>query len=260
MISPAHRRVTLPAGRDVHVWTVPLDQPPGVCEWLRRALSDDEDVRAEKYVFERDRRRFVVCRGAVRVVLGACLDLPPGRVVFAYGDKGKPAIAGRTGVEFNVSHAGSIGVLAVARHGVVGVDVECLDRRIDHESLAGRFFSPDEAADLLSTPPEARRQAFFNGWTRKEAYIKAIGDGLSCPLHSFSVTLRPGDPVRMRRLDGGDPLAWHLQAFEPGPECVAAIATPWEPAALEIRSFSEPDTPWADGCPRAGGLGPPTES
>jgi len=259
MISPAQRPV-LPAGRDIHVWIVPLDQPPDVCEWLRGALSADEDVRAEKYVFERDRRRFVVCRGAVRVMLGACLDLPPDQVVFAYGDRGKPAIAGRTGVEFNVSHAGSIGVLAVACHGAVGVDVECIDRRIDHESLAGRFFSADESADLLATPLEARREAFFNGWTRKEAYIKAIGDGLSCPLHSFSVTLRPGHPVRMRRLDGGDPLAWHLQAFEPGPQCVAAIATPWEPAALEIRSFSEPNLPWTSDCPRQEGPGLPTGS
>jgi 4'-phosphopantetheinyl transferase len=148
-------------------------------------------------------------------------------VSFTYGPKGKPALSG-TGcpVSFNVSNSGEIAVYAFTRDCEIGVDVEYRRRVVDIEQIAQRFFAANEVDALLALPEDSRHDAFFNCWTRKEAYIKAVGDGLSVPLDSFEVTLRPGDPARMIALNRSEAEAarWTMHAFTPDPEYAGAIA------------------------------------
>lgn len=232
---------------DLHVWAVRLDQSFDTVVALERLLTCDERHRADRFVFERDRRRFVVCRAALRTVLGGYLGCNPAALRFSYGDRGKPSLAvnDRAPVQFNVSHAVGVGVVVVGTK-PVGVDVERLDRTVDFEALAARFFSREEATEVLSLPREKRREGFFNAWTRKEAYIKAIGDGLACPLHSFAVTLRPGLPAAMRWIDGDDARLWCLRGFSPATGYVAAVATRSSPASLTQKRWSDVTSPCCD--------------
>jgi 4'-phosphopantetheinyl transferase len=180
-------------------------------------------------VFERDRNQFVICRGSLRVSLGSLLDRDPASLSFIYGPQGKPSLPD-SAVEFNVSHSAGLALFAFSTTGPVGVDVESLDRDVDAEALATRFFSSQEADDLLSVAVEQRREAFFNCWTRKESYIKAVGNGLQCPLDSFSVSLRPGEPAAIRWIEAVDHNSWRIAAFHPAPRYVAALATSYVPA------------------------------
>lgn len=207
----------------VRLQSVCLDQPESAFARFLRLLSRDELARASRFVFDRDRRRFVVCRGALRESLGRLLGREPASIVFEYGERGKPSLPDAN-LHFNVSHSAGLALFAFSTTGPIGVDVEHVERSVDAEALATRFFSPDEAQELLTVTPNQRRRAFFNCWTRKESFIKAIGDGLSRPLDSFSVTLRPGDPATMRRIDGDDAAEWQLAAFEPAHGYVAAVA------------------------------------
>ena len=180
---------TRPAIHDdvVRLESVRLDQPSEVYARLYEILSDDERARANRFVFDRDRRRFVVCRGTLRQALASFLECEPTRVALTYSNYGKPSLHD-SDLEFNVSHSAGVALFAFAIGAQVGVDVEAVDRQVDIDGLAARFFSPDEADDLLTLPPQDRQGAFFDCWTRKESYIKAIGDGMSRALDSFSVT------------------------------------------------------------------------
>jgi 4'-phosphopantetheinyl transferase len=205
---------------------VELDRPAAAVDSLSRVLSHDERYRADRFIFDRDRVRYITCRGVLRTALGAYLNQRPESVAFAYAKYGKPELDGvaRGRLAFNVSHAAGLGVFAFAAAGALGVDVEQLERQVDIESLATRFFAPEEARELLALPASLRGEAFFNCWTRKEAYVKALGDGLTRPLHSFAVSLRPGDRAAMRWIDGDDARRWRLSAFEPAAGYVAAVA------------------------------------
>jgi 4'-phosphopantetheinyl transferase len=224
----------------VDVWTIQLDRPLPEYRALRTLLDGTERSRASRFVFERDRRHFVVCRGAVRALLAGYLGRAPEDIEFLYGARGKPmvhSINGRDAVQFNVAHSAGLALCAVASGAEVGVDVEWLGRTVEFAALASRFFSADESHELLALPRAVQPLAFFNGWTRKEAYIKAIGDGLSCPLDAFSVTLRPGDPVRMRSIggDAAEASRWALRAFVPAEGYVAAVAMRAAIATLNLR-------------------------
>jgi 4'-phosphopantetheinyl transferase len=220
-------RVAAPAGDAVHVWTVDLDVPCVEYGELRSLLDAAEVARADRFVFERDGRRYVVGRGMLRLLLAAYLRVPPRAIDFSYGDRGKPALRrGHGALEFNLSHAAGVAVYAMTGGAAIGVDVECSRRTVEFAALASRFFSAEEASELLALDPDAQRQAFFNCWTRKEAYIKAIGDGLACPLDAFSVTLQPGEPARMRSIGGdrAEARGWTLHAFEASPDYFGAFA------------------------------------
>lgn len=222
----------------VRVESVWLDKPPDVYARLHRFLSPDEQQRAARFVFERDRHHFVVCRGLLRQTVGRLLDRDPAAIRFVYGPHGKPEL--RDGeLAFNVSHSAGLALFAFSARGLLGVDVESVDRQVKAEELATRFFSRMETDDLLSLPVEQRQEAFLNCWTRKEAYIKAIGNGLHCPLDSFAVTLRPGEPAAMRWMDNGDRSAWSITALRPGPRYIAALATSYVPE-LECAFAAEP--------------------
>ncbi|HLH61214.1 MAG TPA: 4'-phosphopantetheinyl transferase superfamily protein [Ktedonobacteraceae bacterium] len=214
---------------EVHVWRAWLDLPQSNIEELEPALSDDERIRARRFHFARDRMRFIAAHGQLRVVLGRYLAREPHSLSFTYNAYSKPSLAGLSGgkdLSFNMSHAGSIALFAIARNPVLGVDIEYIQRQMEWESIAERFFSPYEVRMLGAVPPAMRHIAFFNCWTRKEAYIKARGMGLSLALDSFDVSLTPGEPARLLNIreEGQDSANWSLYELYPGDDYIAALA------------------------------------
>jgi 4'-phosphopantetheinyl transferase len=214
------------SGREVHVWTVRTEGSAAVAGWFEQLLSPDEKARAARFRFEHLWCSFVIARGALRIMLGRYLNISPVKIVFEYGEKGKPALAPRTGIDFNLSHSGGLAVFAFTAGREVGVDVERIRPLSDMQSIADRFFSCEEAAELSSLAPNHRERGFYLCWTRKEAYIKASGDGLSAPLDSFRVTLQPFQPARFLHL-GLDPAAagaWTLHDLPLESDYAAALA------------------------------------
>jgi 4'-phosphopantetheinyl transferase len=179
---------------DVHVWLLSLRCTADLLERCARRLSDDERARAERFHFERDRRRYVRARAALRAVLGGYLEIDPRDLAFSYGRNGKPALGGRFAgaLAFNVSHSEEAALIAVGARGDIGVDIEAVRGVADRDDLASRMFSARESAALRALAEEHRDAAFFACWTRKEAYVKAVGDGLTIPLDRFTVTFLPG--------------------------------------------------------------------
>jgi 4'-phosphopantetheinyl transferase len=218
----------VPEPGEVRVWFARLDLPAPVVAGRERRLSSDERARAAAFRFDRDRRRFVAARGFLRGVLGECLGIPPREVTFAYGPHGKPRLADpSSGLHFNLSHSGERAACALRRDGEIGVDVEAVRDLDDADDIAARFFSAAEATALRRlTSSGERLAAFFNCWTRKEAYLKALGDGLARPLDGFDVTLLPGEPPRLSRVvdDDEEPARWSLAELDPGPGYVGAVA------------------------------------
>ena len=226
------------AGDEVHVWRVALDQPGTSLDRLRRVLSVDEMERAQGFHFDKDRHAFIVARGALRTILGRYLDMAAGDVRFCYNPYGKPALARELGaIRFNLSHSGNLALCAVARDRDVGIDVERIRRVPKFEQIASRYFSARERSELGTLPADQKLHAFFSCWTRKEAYIKARGQGLSLPLDRFSVSLRPGVPATITRCekDPRDVRFWSLRDVCPGGDYVAAVAAEgkgWHPKGL----------------------------
>jgi 4'-phosphopantetheinyl transferase len=195
---------------------------------LTALLSDAERQRASRFMFERDRRRFTVARARLRQLLAARLGVEPESVELAYGTHGKPALARRStdsDLRFNVSHSADVAVYAFAGGREVGIDVEVVRAIADADDIAARSFSPRENEAYLALDPQDRPLGFFNCWTRKEAFIKALGDGLSHPLDRFDVSLTPGEPARIVRVDStpGEHCGWTLHGLSPGPGLVGAV-------------------------------------
>lgn len=217
------------ANDDVHVWHVALDQPAWLHQRLVRTLGSDELRRAERFHFEQDRKRFIVAHGLLREILGRYAGIAPGQLQFAYGRYGKPALAAprcELSLRFNLAHSDGLALIAVARGAEVGVDVERVRPIPDVEQIAERFFSAGEHAVLRALPPGQKLEAFFNCWTRKEAYVKARGDGFACCLDRFDVSLTPGEPARLLRVDADphDTGRWFLLELTLASGYVAALA------------------------------------
>jgi 4'-phosphopantetheinyl transferase len=220
--------LTLPEN-EVHVWLASLEQPEAVMLSLQQTLSPDELVRAGRFHFDRDRRRFVIARGLLRTLLGRYLDVSPAHVQFAYAEYGKPCLdmpVPEKTLHFNLSHSHEKALFAFSYVGPVGVDIEYMRPGVQVEETARVSFSPREQTLLLMLPPEERRQAFFTCWTRKEAYIKGRGTGFSLESHLFDVAFLPGEPAALldSREDPREPARWTLQALEPGADYAGALA------------------------------------
>lgn len=214
----------------VEVCEARLDMPPAETYRLAMMLSPDESDRAGRHAYERDWRRYVVARGRLRELLAARLNTPPDKIGFSYGKRGKPMLAppfSRSGLHFNVAHSGELAVYAFSHEGEVGVDVEALRALPDADDIAARFFSAVEYSAYRALDNHHKRIGFFNCWTRKEALLKALGDGLHYPLDAFDVTLAPGEPARLLRLADtpGENCGWRLTSFVPAPGYVGALAT-----------------------------------
>jgi 4'-phosphopantetheinyl transferase len=224
------------SGKEVHVWRAVLDQPPDYTRSLMQILADDEAARAEKFYFPRDRTRFTVARGTLRVILARYLSCEPSALQFSYSQYGKPALAGEfalAGLSFNLAHSAGMALYALARGQEIGVDVEHM-RVLEYEQVSERFFSPYEVSVLRALPPETRQEAFFRCWTRKEAYLKARGKGLSLPLDSFDVSLAPGEPPALLNIreEGQEPSCWSLYDLSFDPGYAAALAIKGHPAYI----------------------------
>jgi 4'-phosphopantetheinyl transferase len=218
---------TLPQG-EVHVWRASLVRADSQFAALTHLLSSEEHDRAGKFHFEADRKRCVLARGLLRLLLGRCLGQRPEQVQFQYNEFGKPILAGglHPSVQFNVSHSGDLVLVALTRDRAVGVDVEYMRMDMAMEEIAARFFSAAECSALATVTPALRSAVFFACWTRKEAYLKARGDGLSLPLAAFDVSLLPSDEVRLlaTRHDSTDVHRWTLRSLEAGDGYQAALA------------------------------------
>lgn len=189
---------------EVHAWHVRLDAVEAGLPDLARLLGEDERARAARYRFEKDRAEYTLTRGILRRLLESYGVAAAGEVRFAYGPRGKPELAAGHGpdpIRFNVSHSHGAAVVALTRVRPVGVDVERVRDTKDADGLVARFFAEEERAEYRSLPPGDRLRAFFRGWTRKEAFIKATGEGLGTPLDSFAVSLGPDVPPRLLRID-----------------------------------------------------------
>jgi 4'-phosphopantetheinyl transferase len=195
---------------------------------LAQALSADERERAARYRHERDRRRFAVGRAVLRQILSRYLAVEPGQVQLAYGKQGKPYLAGRHGgrLWFNLAHSNGLALYVVARVAEIGIDLEYVRAIPEAEEIGARFFSPGEASVLCGLPGSQKQEAFYACWTRKEAYIKATGNGLTQDLQGFDVSLAPGEPARLLRVvaNAHEASRWSMLALEPAPGYVAALA------------------------------------
>ena len=197
---------------------------------LHGCLSDEERQRASRFAFDLDRRRFIVARARLRQLLAARLDLQPGSVELRYGARGKPALARRgtaPDLRFNVSHADDIAVYAFSIGREIGIDIEAVREMKCADEITAKCFSKREREMYFSLDPRDRAEGFFNCWTRKEAFIKALGDGFYHALDRFDVSLTPGEPARILRMDDtpGDDCGWRLDSFCPAPGYVAAVVT-----------------------------------
>jgi 4'-phosphopantetheinyl transferase len=213
---------------EVHVWRASLVQADSQFAAFTHLLSSEERERAARFHFEVDRKRGVLARGLSRLLLGRCLGQRPEQVQFQYNEFDKPILAGglHPAVQFNVSHSGDLVLVALSRGRAVGVDVEYMRMDVATDEIAARFFSAAECSALATVAPALRSAAFFACWTRKEAYLKARGDGLSLPLTEFDVSLLPGDEARLlaTRHDSTEVHRWTLRALDGGDGYQAALA------------------------------------
>jgi 4'-phosphopantetheinyl transferase len=225
--------VPLAAG-EVHVWRVDLTLTPG--EEVRRtaSLAADERRRAARFLSLPARAQFVAARSALRAILGRYTGRPPGDIDFRLGPVGKPELAdpGPAPLFFNLSHSRDLALVALTRTTEVGVDVEHARLRESADQLAERFFHPNEVAALGALPPGQRTAGFFNAWTRKEAFLKATGKGISYGIERVEVTLAPGEPPRVLSVNGDREAAalWSLEVLKPATEYLGAVAMqgPWD--------------------------------
>ena len=208
----------------MQVWPVRLTAPDDAVDDFRSLLAEPEKERAERFAFEHLRRSFILSRGVLRILLGRYIGMAPAAITFAYGAHGKPHVPVETRVRFNSSHSGDLAVFAFTQDCEIGVDVERVRSLPDMQDIARRFFCPEEEAELADGAPSDRAHAFFLCWTRKEAFIKATGDGLSAALDSFRVSLRPGDRARIIRVGDGSGAGWAMHNLEPGPGYAGALA------------------------------------
>lgn len=229
------------SNQSVEVLVARLDGGSEIIPTLVKLLDNAERDRASRFVFERDRFRFIVGRARLRQLLSARLGVRPEAVEFAYGRRGKPALASAcadSNLRFNVSHSEDVAVYAFTYGREIGVDVEAIRPLTDADDIASRFFSRCEYEIYLALDACDRPLGFFNCWTRKEAFIKALGDGLYYPLDSFDVSLAPNDPARILRVEStpGDECAWWMDSFSPAPRFVAAVVieNPREHTGLRV--------------------------
>ncbi len=236
------RRLQL-AADEVHLFSVSLE------DWeqdaFRSVLSDDELDRAARFKFDRDRSRYVVGRGLLRFLLAAYRGTDPETISFRYTPYGKPRIDDRR-ISFNLAHSEDRALFVVAPGFDVGVDVEILNPSLADECVAERFFTSREVADLNAASADDRPRAFLTCWTRKEAYIKGRGEGLSLPLHEFDVTFRDGVAPQLRwtAWSATEPDTWSLVDVSAS-DCsyVAAVAARCTPVRVERRDFETITTP-----------------
>lgn len=217
------------ASDEVHVWAASLCVAPGALETLRAALSPDEKERAGKFKFEKHRNRFIAGRAVLREILGEYLHARPEALRFSCSANGKPALAAEfasTRVHFNLAHSEDLALVAVTRIGAIGVDVECIRPVKEMDELVARFFSRRETELFGKVRSDEKTAAFFNLWTRKEALLKATGEGITRSLSLVEVSFLPGEPAQLLAIAGDASTAaqWQSRELSPAPGFTGALA------------------------------------
>ena len=216
---------------EIHVWFRALDQPVPSANTTLELLSPDERERARRYRFDQHRNEFILTRAALRILLGFYLEKSPEQLAFSYSAQGKPSLQEKVvDLGFNISHTQGLAALAFGRGREIGVDVEKLRPECDATKLAQRFFSASERAAISSLSGRPLHEAFFRCWTRKEAFIKAKGGGLSIPLDQFDVSVEEGRPAALlgTRPDPAEANRWTLHDLpvESGYAAALAVSVP----------------------------------
>ncbi len=219
----------------VDIWSVPIRSASHIIEELRQSLSPDERERALRFYAEEHRNSFVVGRGILRAILASYMPARPEDLVFGYGSKGKPYLKEHPDLHFNLGHSGELAVYAVAGD-ELGVDVERMKAVEDWEKISKRFFSLRESNELAKLDPAQQMAGFFACWTRKEAYIKATGEGLAAGLNKFSVGVNPSQVDGTIDIDeDGQPRRWHYRDLKLGEQYAGAVVT--RVAGCGVRNF-----------------------
>ena len=209
----------IPPAGEIEIWSAALDRDSWV-EICRPLLSDNEREHAERFRFEYLRRRYTIAHGFLRDLLGRYLGTPPEEIAFESGEHGKPFVPG-TDLQFNLSHSENLAACAVTSGRSVGVDVEFVRTVPELDAIAARFFTVGERERIVRA--EDRLRAFFECWTRKEAYIKGVGGGLSIPLTSFDAS------VAVK--------GWALADWMPEKGYAGAVALEGEITRLDLRTW-----------------------
>ncbi len=221
------------------MWRVRPDDPAWSLERAHSLLNDEERARAARFRFEDHRRRFIVRRAARRAILASYTGSDPRVLVFTENDFGKPSLAGEPGaggLRFNASASAELAVIAIGTEREIGIDVEMVRDVPDAEDLVRRFFSATERSALARLTQTERRSAFLACWTRKEAYVKAVGRGISMPLDAFDVSVLPDAPAVLlaTRPDPGEVDRWSMHGFDAGPDHIGALVVAGAPAAIRV--------------------------
>ncbi len=214
---------------EIHIWFVVLDQTDAELHRFMQTLSIDERMRADRFYFQKDRKWFISRHGILRTILGRYLSVQADKLRFNQGENGKPEIAGpfvRRTIHFNLSHSNGAALFAFARNHEIGVDIEYVHDMSEMEQIVERFFSIKEKEAFRALPQSQKREAFFKGWTCKEAIVKALGEGLSRPLDKFDVSLIPGESSELIGTEGDARKAsrWSIQSLKPAINYIGAFA------------------------------------
>lgn len=234
---------------EIHVWRASLDWSAIDVYQLQTTLAEDERNRAARFYFHKDREHYMACRGFLREILGRYLHVAPGEIRLSYGPYGKPQLGSsmcRRDISFNVSHSHGLALIAVASEREVGVDIEYVRQDVEIESIAEHFFAPSEKAVIRALTGHQQRETFYRCWTRKEAFLKARGDGMTCPLDQFEVSVEPGSSAVLpsAHADSRESARWSMQDLAIDAGYVATVAAEgqdwrvisWEWSARENRN------------------------
>lgn len=238
---PAHSEPSI-GDRDVHVWFAKLDLSDSQLHSFYEILNETEAQKSERFHFERHRVRYIVSHGILRKILSLYLNIPPQALRFRSGVHGKPSLdlnQGNDVLHFNMARSGSFAIYAITRLNQVGVDIEKMRSNVDFDQIVRQYFSAEELESYRKLPAENHQVAFYHGWTRKEAYIKATGDGLHHRLDQFSVSINPKDTARLISIAGNPQAAheWTLHGIDPAPGYVAALAVRGVIQQLDCREW-----------------------
>ena len=223
----------------VHIWSASTDIDEKQLHYLQSIISEDEQKRAAKFYFEKDRVRFIVARGFLRMILACYIKKTPEEFRFRYNKFGKPSLENinNNNVQFNLSHSDKMIVYGFTSCRDIGIDIERIRTSEDTVQILDHFFSELEKEEFKMIPEEKKKETFYQCWTRKEAYIKARGEGLSIPLDDFSVTLIPGSPAKLIKADKDSAVTqWHMKDI--------SVASGF--AAAAVVSGSEPSFHYLD--------------
>ncbi len=226
---------------EVHLWWMDLAAPCRPLAELASWLDAEETARAARFHFDVHRRRHIAAHGQMRALLAAYCGAAPGALRFTQEERGKPLLAPGSAPQalaFNLSHSEDQGLLAITHSAVLGADIEVQRPLSDLEALARSHFTAGELREMHALPEARQHDAFFAAWTRKEAYVKALGAGLSVPLDGFEVAVHPDEPAALRSIGGSETAAleWTLWAARPAPQTWAAVAVRIPGATM--RTFS----------------------